>query len=66
MNTTGKTEIRALSLTELDQVSGGVAFKSGLTTGLAAIATTASPKLALRILSEHSERQTQVVQKITS
>lgn len=66
MNITGKTEIRALSLTELDHVSGGVVFASALTAGLAAVVTIAKPKLALKILDEHSERQTQVTQKITS
>ena len=66
MNNTGKTEIRALNITELDEVSGGVAFTSALTAGLVAAAATASPKLALRIMSEHMERQTQVVQKMTS
>jgi hypothetical protein len=64
MTNTGKTEIRALNITELDEVSGGVVSTSALTAALAAVATTA--KLALRIISEREERQSQVIQKITS
>ena len=65
MNSTAKIEIRALASAELDEVSGGVGFM--FTAGPTAIATTAQPKkLALRIMSEHMERQTQVVQKATS
>ena len=65
MNTTAKIEIRALAAAELDEVSGGIGSMFAAVS--TAIATAAQPKkLALRIMSEHMERQTQVAQKATS
>ncbi len=64
MNTTDRTEIRALAPTELDQVSGGVAFPAGtFTSALTVVVAPAQPQ-KLKIITETVERSTQTVQKL--
>jgi hypothetical protein len=60
-----QTDITELSADQLDQVTGGTLIVAPLANQLQA-PPQLERKLALRILNERSERQTQVVQKITS
>ena len=63
MNRKPQAQVQELSADQIEQVSGGI-----LLSGSMEKIAVSQPqyKLALRIMSEHMERNTQVVQKITS